>query len=116
MSIFDNLIEGATGVRVRNGFERQPLTVERLDDVRSVPSSYMDEHTMQLRVTVTYRVTHGATVEGQAQVRESALRHLRATLYGDLLLLNSEILHAISDGDATRARDLCLKLRQEITG
>ena len=117
MSIFDKLIESATGVRHRVGFERQPLTLA-LEESGPRPVEYYtaDEYAMQLRVTATYRVDNRTGQGGQRRARDTAMQVLRHTLYADLLLLQSQLMHALSDGDKDEAVRLCCQLRKEIVG
>lgn len=116
MSLWNNLIEKATGVRVRNGFERVPLTVNVTHAERPDYQSYMTEYELRLTIAATYRVSDRTTDEAHQRAREQALLHLRTALYGDLLGLQTELMHAIVDGDQDQARTLCAKLRSEILG
>lgn len=122
MSIWTNLIDRATGVRMRNGFRRVPITVNL--EHRTTPDlqSYMEEHEIGLQVLASYRIDMArrenivAPNEARDRARKAALEHLRRTLYGDLLRLQVEIMHAIEDADQDAARDACLRLREEILG
>lgn len=117
MSIWDNLIQRATGQRViRNGFQRLPVVVEADRRVSREMMSYQDIHEIELRVISQYRLDSNSSNEAIERAKRVATQHLRRTIYGDILRLQVEIMHAIEDGDQEAARDACLRLREEIIG
>ena len=101
---------------MRTGFQREPLTISTDEAARPLPLDFATEYALQLNLVARYRVDNVSGPEGRRHAREIAVAMIRSTLYADLLLLQSQLMHAISDGDKDAALGLCMKLRQEIVG
>lgn len=103
MSIFDKLIDRATGMRRRNSFFRQPVEVEIRDEPTGKIRPYVMDSNEEFTITAAVTVSYWANQAQRTDARRNAEHVLASFLYRDVLAGLSEVRHAIFDGDANDA-------------
>lgn len=115
MSVFDRLIEKATGMRKSENMWGQPVEMKirrrETGEIRPYTLDANKEHELSATLAVRFWA-NSAQLESARKVAERALANL---LYHDVLGKLSEIEHAVMDSDGRRAFQVCGELRAMLT-